>query len=211
MKRLLMIVILLAITIAAMAQDFSEDFRLVYEACVELRDASVSGSTVQMRVAADKLKSANTKYFSLLRCIDGENLSLNEHFVFDHEFVDSLIVNRKVYSFAQGYAERGAKRGTSSKGGIYMKTCCVGARSSSSYSFNASKYQELAIVAERGGLVNMKVHDITNDIWYNDTDNLNTGMPTRKRAFSIPNGMARLEITVYNKSDCDISFVIISN
>lgn len=195
----------------AAAQNFSEEFSKVYSACLSLRSASVSGSTFLMKSAGTELKEARTRYFSTLQCLDKSKPSLNGHFIFDCEFVDSLIINRNVYSFAQRYANRSAERSISYSGGIYIKTCCVSASSSARYSFVSSGYQELAVIAEGGGLINLRVYDATNKVWHNDTQDLNIGRPSRTRAFEVPNTYARLEIEVINKTDKDISFVVISN
>ena len=164
-----------------------------------------------MKSAATELKAAEPRYFSTLKCLDDAKLSLDGHFIFDYEFVDSLVVNKKVYSFAQTYAEKGADRYVSNNKKIFMKTCCVGAMSSSRYSFVAQKTQELAVVAEGHGLINLRVYDKTNQIWYNDDQDMNTGLPSRTRVFDIGRGYAVLELEIINKTDKDISFVIISN
>lgn len=211
MKKLLLILFMLCGYMSLSAQNFSEEFGKVYDACMSLRSASISGSTSLMKSAGVELKEAETKFFSTLKCLDKNKPSLNGHFVFDHEFVDSLIINKNVYSFAQGYAERVAERGMSTRGNIYIKTCCVSASSSTRYSFVSSGYQELAVIAEGDGLINLRVYDATNKVWHNDTQDLNVGRPSRTRTFEVPNTHARLEIEVINKTDKDISFVVISN
>lgn len=195
----------------AIGQELTGDVKLVYDACVALRTAAGSGSTSQMREANTILKNARAKHFSTFRQISGDIVSMNDHFVFDHEFVDSLLVNRKVYSFAQKYIDRTARRGTSSSGTVFTKTCCVKADATVKYKFRANERQELAFVTEPGGMVNVKVYDSRNDLWHNDDDGLNTGKPYHVRAFDIPGGMSEIEVEVINKTDKDISFVVISN
>lgn len=211
MKHLFVSALLFSLCMLSQAQDFSDKFNMVYQACLDLRAASVTGSTSLMKSAGAELKDAQPRYFSTLKCLDEVKLSLNGHFVFDYEFVDSLVVNKKVYSFAQGYAERGAKRSVSNKGKVFMKTCCVGPFSSSRYSFVSQGRQELAVVAEGDGLINLMVYDTTNKVWYNDDKDFNTGMSSRTRVFDILSGNALLEIEIINKTDKEISFVVISN
>ena len=215
MKRLVASGLLLTLGIIVSAQSFSNEFNKVYQACLNLRAASITGSTSLMKCAGSELKNANTRDFSTLKCLDDVKLSLNGHFIFDDEFVDSLVINKCVYSFAQGYADRWAKRsaerGASTTGTIFMKTCCISALSSSRYAFVAQGHQELAVIAEGDGLINLRIYDNTNKIWYNDDQDLNTGMPTRTRVFDIPRGNCLLEIEIINKTDKDISFVILSN
>lgn len=211
MKHLLFVVLAFCCSMTTFAQDFSDEFRKVYESCMSLRSASVSGSTALMKSACAELKASDPGYFSILKCLDRTKPSLNGHFIFDYEFVDSLIVNKKVYSFAQGYSERMEKRESSSNDQVLMKTCCVGASSSSRYSFIAQGHQELAVVTEAGGLVNLRVYDATNGRWYNDDQDQNVGHPSRTRIFELSGGNVILEIEVINKTDNDVSFVIISN
>lgn len=211
MKKIVISLLVLVSGTLIHAQDFSDDFRKVYDACMDLRMASVSGSSALMKSASTEIKAILPRYFGSLRCLDPIKPSLNGHFIFDYEFVDSLLVNKKVYTFAQQYAEREEKRGISSSKKIYMRTCCVGALSTSRYYFIAHGIQELAVVAEGDGLVNLRVYDSINKVWYNDTQDLNVGQASRTRRFTIPGGNVRLEIEVENKIDKDISFVIISN
>lgn len=212
MKRLLSLALFLVLPVsAAIGQELSDDVRAVYDACVALRTAAEAGSAPQMREANMRLKDVRTGHFMTLKKVSGENVSMNDHFVFDYEFVDSLLVNRKVYSFAQKYLDRTARRGTSTSGTVFMKTCCVKAEDTVKYRFKAQEKQELALVTEPGGLVNLKVYDSRNDIWHNDDDGLNTGKPVHIRVFDIPEGTTDVVIEVINKTDKDLSFVVISN
>lgn len=212
MKRLILSIVLLSLSVfMAEGQELSGDVRSVYDACVALRTAAGSGSTSQMREANVLLKEVRTRHFGALRLISGETVSMNGHFVFDHEFVDSLLVNRKVYSFAQKYLDRTARRGSSTSGTVFMKTCCVKADAVVKFKFRAQERQELALVTEPGGMVNMKVYDSRNDLWHNDDEGLNTGKPCHVRVFDIPGGLSDIVVEVTNKTDKDLSFVVISN
>lgn len=212
MKKLtLFLVLFLSSFFIALGQDLSDNVKSVYDACVALRTAAGSGSTSQMREANSTLKNVRTGYFSTFRQLSGDTVSMNGHFVFDHEFVDSLLANRKVYEFAQKYATPSAKRGTSTSGVVFMKNCCVKAGAVVKFRFRAQGRQELALVTEPSGMVNMKVYDRTNDLWHNDDDGLNTGKPYHIRTFDIAGGMSEIEVEVINKTDKDVSFVVISN
>ena len=211
MKRVLPIILLFLSAFIAVGQNLSGDLKSVYDACVALRTAAGSGSTSQMREANTLLKNVRTGHFGTLRMISGETVSMDGHFIFDHEFVDSLLVNRKVYSFAQKYLDRTARRGSSTSGTVFMKTCCVKADAVVKFKFRAQDRQELALVTEPGGMVNMKVYDSRNDLWHNDDENLNTGKPHHARVFDIPGGMSEIVVEVINKTDNDLSFVVISN
>ena len=194
-----------------MTQDMSGNVKVVYDACVSIRTAVASGSAPALCEANSILKSARIGHFGILKCISGESLSLDGHLVFDHEFIDSLLVSRNVYRFAQSYLDKSMRRGTSSADKVFMKTSCVKAFEALQYKFNAKGRQELALVTEPGGLVNFKVYDTRNDIWHNDDDDLNVGKSSHYRVFDIPEGVSGIVVEVINKTDEDISFVIISN
>lgn len=212
MKKILLAILVMALSaFMSSGQELSDNVRAVYDACVSLRTAAGSGSTSQMREANTVLKSVRTGYFGTLRQVSGEKVSLDGHFIFDYEFVDSLLVNRKVYAFAQKYANRSARRGTSTSGVVQMKTCCVKADGRVTFKFWANERQEVALVTEPGGMVNMKVYDSRNDLWHNDDEDTNTGKPFHVRTFDIPDGLTEIIVEVVNKTSDDVSFVIICN
>lgn len=212
MKKIALLVLVLVLTMAASAQQLSEDMQKVYDACMSLREAISAGNTSGLRTANKKLKECNVNPFSSLRCLDDEPLSLDVHFVFDEVFVDSLIDGRDVYKFAQRYAEVRGVRGASSSGKVFTKTCAVRKSSSTKLTFVSRGHQELAIVTEPGGMVTLRIHDKTNDKWYNDTKNIKKGQPSRTFVFDLPtSGRTSLEVEVKNCGKKDCSFVVISN
>lgn len=215
MKKGIFILAMIALlTISLKAQNLSPEMQAVYDACLQLQSSINAGSTAGLRDANQQLKECDPAYFSSLRIVDEEQVpSLKGHFVFDYEFVDSLIVNRWVYEFAERYAERCSVRGTSSgKDKVFTRTCMVGAESSTRLTFRSRGHQELAVVAEPGGLVTLRIHDTTNDVWYNDTKKVKKGEPSRTLVFDLPTATRNaLEMEVINLSKKDISFVVISN
>ena len=206
--------IIVLLSFSLKAQNLSSEMQSAYNACLQLQSAINAGGTAGLRDANQQLKECNPAYFSSLHVVNEEEVpSLNGHFVFDYEFVDSLIVNRLVYEFAERYAERCAERGTSSsKDKVFMKTCMVGAKSSTRLTFHSRGHQELAVVAEPGGLVTLRIHDTTHEKWYNDTKNVKKGLPSRVLVFDLPTDKrSKLEVEVINISKKDVSFVVISN
>lgn len=189
-------------------QTFSADMQAAYEACLRMRKAIGSGSPTSLKAASDAFAACETKPFDVLRCLTPDPLPLDGHFVFDEAFVGDLIKGRDVYKFAQRYA----KRGTSSNGRIFDKTCAVRGLSSVKYSFPSKGLQELAIITEPGGLVTLRIYDKTNDKWYNDTEDVKTGRESRCMIINLPeNKRSVLEIEIINTIDKDISFVILAN
>ena len=106
-------------------------------------------------------------------------------------------------------------RGQYTDGKVHTKTCFVKAGKSTKYNFRSKGFQELAVVAEAGGLVTMKIHVTNNeglDFHKDDTKNVKKGMPHRKTSFELPkdrSNLVELEIVNCGKKDC--SFVVISN
>lgn len=83
------------------------------------------------------------------------------------------------------------------------------------YTFPSMNKQILAVVAEAGGRVTMKVH-VTNkkglNKRYDDTTSVKQGLPNRKTTFMLPGDCVNIvELEVVNCSKKDISFVVISN
>lgn len=212
MKKIAFLALVLIQAMAVSAQQLSEEMQKVYDACMSLREAISAGNTSGLRAANNKLKDCAVNPFTSLRCNDDNPLSLDGHFVFDEVFVDSLIAGRDVYKFAQRYAEVRGVRGASSSGKIFTKTCAVKKLSNTKLSFISRGHQELAVVTEPGGMVTLRIHDKTNDKWYNDTKNVKKGQPSRTFVFDLPtSGRASLEVEVKNCGKKDICFVVISN
>ena len=211
MKRLFLSVLLLILSVyMTVGQELSSEVRAVYEACLSLR-AAAYGSEIQLSNANERLKDCSFGYFGTFSRIDRESVSLNGHFIFDTEVVDSLIENRKVFEFAQRYHEkrRGSARISDAK--VLTRNNCVKAKGTAKFRFLSNGRQELVLVTEPNGMVNMKVYDCMNNIWHNDDDALDTGKPHHVRIFDIPGGNTQIEVEVINKTDKDVSFVVITN
>ena len=219
MKRIILIATLIVSTLAVSAQDKSTDSLSIQEAidaCINLRDAVSSNDTTAIRQSADELRKLKIADFSILRCKDDTIESLNGHLVFDENFADSLISNKNAFQQADEIIRNSAAlRGQNADGSISSKSCCVKALSSTTYTFRARGYQELAVVAEAGGLVTMRIH-VTNsaglDERHDDTKDVSKGQPYRKTSFELPTTLSNLvELEVVNCVNKDISFVVISN
>lgn len=210
-QRILFLIVLFQIGIGTRAQQPPSEVQATIDACLALRAAIGAGSNEGLKQANKAFIACGVQPFNKLRCREKEP-SLKGHFVFDHEFVDSLIKNRKVYKFAQQYADRSAQRSTSSSGKVFAKTCMVKGKKSTTYTLTANGTQYIAVVTEPKGLVSLRIHDKTNDKWYNDTDDVNVGRPSRIQVLDLPKKEnSLLEIEIINTSKKNISFVIIGN
>ncbi len=219
MKHLILFILSVCCTMNVLAQDKKSDcmeIQAVIDACIAMRDAVAKGDTAAIRQSANDLKSAGATNFSSLRCKDDSIASLRGHLVFDEAFADSLASgNTSVYDKADDMNRSTAHRGQTSDGSYLTKTCFVKAGKSTKWTFVSKGHQELAVVAEKGGLVTMKVH-VTNsaglDRRFDDTKSVKAGLPQRKTSFELPTDRRNtVELEVLNCGKKDISFVVISN
>jgi hypothetical protein len=212
MKKIVIIALFLAFSVSLHGQKLSEDVSDLSDACLAIRSAVGSGSLPQLRNASMALSLCNAEPFLTIRCLDESPLSLDGHLVFNREFTDSLVAGRQVYSFAQRLADLGTfgspSRGT---GRTFYASFAVRSGASSRFAFDSRGHQELVVITEPGGLVTLRVHDITHDQWYNDTVDEREGRPVRTLVFDLPRKICTLELEVINTGERDTSFVIISN
>ncbi len=219
MKKIVILALSALFPFCANAQDATTDsmeIQAVIDACVSMRDAVAAGDTAAIRLSAQDLRAAGVTSFSSLRCKDDSIASLNGHLIFDEAFADSLAAgNTSVYDHADDMNRFTAHRGQTADGSYLTKTCFVKAGKSTRWTFASKGHQELAVVAEAGGLVTMKVH-VTNsaglDRRFDDTKSVKAGLPQRKTSFELPTdrrNTVELEIVNCGKKDC--SFVVISN
>ena len=204
--------------ITASAQNLATDSLSIdaaINACMALRDAVAANDSAAIKQSAEDLKAAGTTNFSSLRCNDDSIASLNGHLVFNDAFADSLAEGKDVYDKADIISRLTVHRGQTADGSILTKTCFVKAGKSTKYTFASKGHQELAVVAEAGGLVTMKIH-VTNtaglDIRYDDTKSVKKGLPQRKTTFELPTDRRNtVELEIINCGTNDCSFVVISN
>ena len=220
MKQLILFILSVCCTVNVSAQEnnseSSMEIQAVIDACIAMRDAVAEGDTAAIRQSANDLKAAGVTNFNSLRCKDDSIPSLRGHLVFDEAFADSLACgSTSVYDKADDMNRSSAHRGQTSDGSYLTKTCFVRTGKSTRWTFASKGHQELAVVAEKGGLVTMKVH-VTNsaglDRRFDDTKSVKVGLPQRKTSFELPTdrrNTVELEIINCGKKDC--SFVVISN
>jgi predicted methyltransferase len=218
MKKILLFSVLFTLSLAVFAQSAETDsmsIQAAIDACVQMRDAVATGDRGAIQRSADELKACNTSNFSSLRCKDDTISSLNGHLVFDDVFADSLAEGRDVYQHADEISRSASTRGQTADGSIVTKTCMVKAGGTTKYSFVASGRQELAVVAEAGGLVTMRIHVRNSaglDERHDDTVDVKKGRSQRKVVFDLPKSpRCTVELEVVNCGGKDCSFVVISN
>ena len=184
-------------------------------ACIAMRDAVSNNDTVAIKQSAQDLRATGATTFNSLRCKDDSIASLNGHLIFDEAFADSIAEGKDVYGKADDLNRSTAHRGQTADGSILTKTCFVKAGKSTKWTFASKGHQEIAVVAEAGGLVTMKIH-VTNsaglDRRFDDTKAVKKGMPQRRTSFELPTDRRNtVELEIVNCGQKDCSFVVIIN
>ena len=195
----------------------TESIQAAIDACLLLAESAESKDTIALQKAKVAMEECKLSDFGSLRSQNrDENELLEGHLVFNVAFADSLANGKDAYNNADNINRSTAHRGQMQSGGILTKTCFIKAKGKSVYTFPSHDRQELAVVAEPGGLITTRVHAVNNtkgiNEWHNDTVDVAKGRNSRKKAFNLPSrprSQVTLEIT--NCTNKDISVVIISN
>lgn len=181
-------------------------------ACKNIADAMASMNEEQLKAANKMLRAADIVDFGNLRLEKGKDLSVDGHFIFDEEFIDSLIVNHKEREFSSRYAKKRSRRGsTSVNGRIKMTTKALKAGHSATWKTSNHKNAEYAIVAEPGGLFTMTIWNEKGKVIYTETVNNKRGEQIRKAKIQLPQYYTRIFIEIKNNCKNDASFAILSN
>lgn len=230
-KNLIIAIFSSFLSLTASAQEITADAKIIanedscsteaiqsaIDACVLLSHSVEMNDTASLRKAKEAIRDCRFASFVSLRRQDKtEGESLNGHLVFNEAFADSLADGKDAYNSSDLINKRTIHRGQVAPGQILTKTILLKANGKSVYKFISRDRQELAVVAEPGGLVTTRVHAVNPtkgiDEWHNDTTEVSKGKNSRKTAFTLPHTpktQVTLEIT--NCTGKDISVVVISN
>ncbi len=210
MKKFLTSLMMCAMLHAAAAEP--ADVATVATACEAVAEAYAKGSTVQLRSAANTLRSLAIEHPTLLNQTGGRKLSLDNHYIFDEVFIDSLITNRAVISFAREYARRREnKRGSGHLGqAVYLKNMIVAAGDTLKIRTAVRGAKNFAVVAEPGGLLTLQIRDIKGLPLYSERDRAKTGAQSRRAKVAFESGEAQaVELLIVNCGEHDSSFALI--
>lgn len=194
-----------------------ESIQSAIDACLLLAESAESNDTTALRKAKEAMQVCGLSNFGALRQQNrDENESLDGHLVFNVAFADSLAEGKNPYINADNINRSSIHRGQMTGGQILTKTVFVKANGKSVYTFNSRDRQELAIVAEPGGLVTTQVHAVNKQAgineWHNDTADVAKGRNSRKTAFTLPHSpRSQVTLEITNCTNKDISVVVISN
>lgn len=195
----------------------TESIQAAIDACVMLANAAATKDLDALSIAKDSMEKCNIAEFdALIRQHGNEHETLNGHLVFNTAFADSLIQGKDPYKKADTITKATSDRGQMQPGQILTKTCFVKAKGKSVYIFPTSNRQELAVVAEPGGLITTRVHAVNKakgiNEWHNDTVDVTKGRNSRKTAFTLPpNPISQVTLEITNCTNKDITVVVISN
>lgn len=202
--------LLLGLNICAYTQTLSTQMEKAIEICTNLSNAIGSTTTSQLKAANKELKEADIVDFGDIWLVKGKDISVDCHFVFDEEFIDSLIENRKVIEFSSQYLKK--RRSTRNiNGPIKMTTRALKAGQNSIWKTTNRRNAEYAIVAEPGGLFTMTIRDEKGNVLYAETEKNKIGEPVRKAKFQLPDKATKIFIEVKNNGKTDASFALLGN
>ena len=195
----------------------TESIQAAIDACLLLAESAKSKDTIALQKAKVAMEECKLSDFGSLRSQNrDENESLEGHLVFNVAFADSLANGKDAYKNADNINRSSTHRGQMQPGEILTKTCFIKAKGKSVYTFPSHDRQELAVVAEPGGLITTRVHAVNKtkgiNEWHNDTVDVAKGRNSRKTSFNLPSrprSQVTLEIT--NCTNKDITVVVISN
>lgn len=185
-----------------------------FDACWAMRQAIGSGSTTALRSAVTAFRNCQATEFSTLRQVSPQTMpSFKNHFIWDEAFAEALLADRKVRKFAQQYAEQRTTRGTTGTSNRpHVTTRMVKGKQKATFSFPARGHKELAVISEPGAKVSVRIQDVTNGTWHNDTEDVVRGRDYRIHVFDLPaNKKCALKIEITNCSKKDASFAVICN
>lgn len=195
----------------------TESIQAAIDACLLLAESAESKDTIALQKAKVAMEECKLSDFGSLRSQNrDENELLEGHLVFNVAFADSLANGKDAYKNADNINRSSTHRGQMQPGEILTKTCFIKAKGKSVYTFPSHDRQELAVVAEPGGLITTRVHAVNKtkgiNEWHNDTVDVAKGRNSRKTSFNLPSrprSQVTLEIT--NCTNKDITVVVISN
>lgn len=194
-----------------------EAIQSAIDACILLAQSAEANDTTALSKAKEAMEGCNLAPFGSLRKLDkSEDKSLDGHLVFNVAFADSLANGKDAYKNSDIINKTKSHRGQMEGNQILTKTILIKAKGKSVYTFASRDRQELAIVAEPGGLVTTRIHAVNVDKgideWHNDTTDVAKGKNNRKTAFTLPHSpRSQVILEITNCTNKDISVVVISN
>lgn len=204
MRKTLTLILSIVLSTNIFAQEIGtelNEIQSVANAFISLRDAVAQSDDISINKHQGYLRSLNLEYLFDLTCLD----SLDTTHKNNDGFVGNLMSD----------IAKKTERGETADGSYRTRTCYIKAGMRSRYELSSKGHQELAVIAEAGGLITLKIH-VTNrhglDKRYDDIKNVKIGLPQRQVAFDLPENTRNvIELEIINCGTKDCCCVIISN
>ena len=209
------ILLLLAMVLsrlAASADDFMETPDSVFEAVAEmtiaLRDCAVNHDESKIKDITDAMGK-----FEIATLQDGEG-EVHDNGLEDAfgGLWDAVISESRVAGDSEK-AETGRGARGKKKGKVFTKRYRVEKNGVVKYSVKARDRVSVAAVPEAKGLVSLRIHASNRygyDKYYNDKDKFHQGDSYRKQTIALPDKVTKVDVEIFNRTDRDITFVLIS-
>lgn len=173
----------------------TEAIKSSIDACILLVQSAEANDTIGFRMAKEAMEESQiSPYSSIELPFREDKMSLKGHMVFNENFAEALANGYKenAYENADIINKLPDYRGLPllAKNQITTKTFLIPANEKCMCFLSSRDRQELAVVAEPGGLVTTRAHAVNKekgiDEWHNDTADVAKGRNNRKTAFTLP-------------------------
>lgn len=178
------------------------------------------GSVTRLRDLSEKIDTYNlcpVPKGLLVSDSNNQELELGEHLVFLPEIIDSLAKGSRGHEYAlEAYGKFSRKKFKGSTSDVFdacVETKVIRAQDKHVFELKTRGEQHVAVVAEQYGRLSLLIHDESNNCYRVERDKETSGKLMRYLSYSPPKlGMLyTLRIEVENRSEFDISYVIILN
>lgn len=211
-RRIAFALIALVLGFALHAQELSPAMENAITICSNLSKTIEGSNLSQLKAINKEFRNAKIENFGDLWPTKGKELALDKHFIFDEDFVDSLIVNRKVIEFSAQYARLRSSRSASGRPGrVKITTKAIKAGQKAEWKTVNRDVAEYALVSEPGGLFTMTVRDEKGKVLYTETVKNKAGDSVRRAKMQLPDATTPILIEVKNCGKNDASFALIGN
>ncbi len=181
----------------------------IYNACLSIRSALSNNDMNKLSVANRNFESCGYKEpFTALRLITNQE-TIKGHFVYSTSFIDELLEgNQGVFENADNYASPMSSRGIPPNP-VFIKNDLVRTEALTVYKMACIGHEEICVITEPNGYIGVKIWDSKKKIVYYDTSQ--ESLEYCYVTIELPSERNFLEIIISNKTNHDVSYVLISN
>lgn len=188
-----------------MGQTMSPMMTQTEQACLCIRNAVMEKSADKLMTGMEMIGEIPFKTLTLAPVNTKHQVPLKGHLLFNTAFLDSLLLHNFDFSLIQ---VEGAFKMRGGEGSLRCAHQAVAAQNSVSYSVMAQGVQELMVIAEDKGFINLYVNDVANGKLLEDK--AEGGKQVCRLKWNVEK-VSNLEIKIENISEVPISFIVLSN